>query len=71
MWVRAKEKVRFEARQPDCQITYSAQKTSKWTAHYEPEIIPDLPWRLQHRYMNVRLSEERFRELFEEMKFEE
>lgn len=71
MWVRAKEKIQLKAAQDDCQITYSAQKGSKWTAHHEPDVVPSLPWRIQHRYFNVRLTEERFLELFEEIHFED
>ena len=67
MRVRAKQKIQMKAAQQNCQITYSAQEGSKWNAYYEPDFVPDLPWRVQHRFTNVRITEERFRELFEEV----
>ena len=66
MWVRAKDKIQLAAKQEDCQITYSTQSGSKWLAFFEPGVVPALPWRVQHKYLNVRMTEDRFRELFEE-----
>ena len=31
-------------------------------------INPALPWRLNHKHLNIRMREDRFRELFEEIK---
>ena len=70
MWVRAKEKRQLVAHDAGTlQMTYSVQQTQKWTAFYEPDVIPDLPWRINHRLLNIRLSEREFKELFEEIKF--
>ncbi len=66
MWVRAKEKMQITASQPDLIITQSVQQGSMWLAFHEPEVNPDLPWRLNHKHLNVRMREDKFRELFEE-----
>ena len=71
MWVRAKEKVQLVAESPDLIITQSVQQGSKWLAFNEEHVNAVLPWRLNHRHLNIRMSEERFRELFEEVKNEE
>ena len=68
MWVRAKEKVQLTAASPDLIISQSVQQGSKWLAFHEDSVNPELPWRLNHRHLNIRMSEERFRELFEEIK---
>lgn len=68
MRVKAKQKIQLKATQQDCQIIYSAQEGSKWSAFYEPDIVPGLPWRVQHRFTNIRLPEERFKELFEDVR---
>ena len=65
MWVRAKEKVQLEAVATDLAITQSVQQGSKWLAFFEEDVNPDLPWRLNHKHLNIRMKEERFRELFE------
>ena len=72
MWVRAKEKMQLVAHDPGhLQISYSVQEKQKWTAFYEPDVNPDLPWRINHRLLNIRLSEEQFRELFVEVKLQD
>lgn len=67
MWVRAKEKTQLSAVSQDIIITQSIQEGSKWLAFYEPEIVPTLPWRVNHKHLNIRVSESRFRQLFEEI----
>ena len=67
MWVRAKEKTQLSAVSQDIIITQSVQEGSKWLAFYEPEIVPTLPWRVNHKHLNIRISEKRFKELFEEI----
>ena len=69
MWVRAKNKTQLSAVSQDIIITQSVQEGSKWLAFYEPDIIPTLPWRVNHKHLNIRLNEERFRELFDEIHF--
>ena len=65
--VRAKRKTQVTGHEPGhMQFTYSFQEGSKWLAFYEPEYLPDLPWRLNHKFINIRLNEDRFREIFEE-----
>ena len=66
MWVRAKSKTQLTAATPDLIITHSVQEGSKWLAFYEPEVEASLPWRVNHKKLNIRVNEERFRELFEE-----
>lgn len=66
MWVRAKAKTQLTAATPDLIITHSVQEGSKWLAFYEPGVCVNLPWRVNHKKLNIRVSEERFRELFEE-----
>ena len=66
MWVRAKEKVQISAAQPDLVITQSIQQGSMWLAFHEPDVNPALPWRLNHKHLNVRMDEARFLALFEE-----
>ena len=68
MWVRAKEKIQLTASQDDMMISQSVQQGSKWLAFEEPTINPALPWRLNHKHLNIRMREERFRALFEEIK---
>ena len=67
MWVRAKEKVQLEAAASDLAITQSVQQGSKWLAFFEESINPELPWRLNHKHLNIRMREDRFCELFEEI----
>lgn len=67
MWVRAKKKVQLEAISPDLTITQSVQEGSKWLAFHEENINPSLPRRLNHRHLNIRMTEDHFRELFEEI----
>ena len=67
MWVRAKEKTQLSAVSQEIIITQSVQEGSKWLAFYEPEIVPTLPWRVNHKHLNIRVSESRFRELFDEI----
>lgn len=71
MWVRAKEKIQLTAAQDDLAISQSVQAGSKWLAFHEENVNPALPWRLNHRLLNIRMPEERFRELFEEVKFDD
>lgn len=71
MWVRAKEKIQLSAVASELAITQSVQKGSKWLAFYEDQIDKNLPWRLNHKHLNIRMEEERFRELFEEIKWED
>ena len=67
MWVRAKTKTQLTAATPDLIIKHSVQECSKWLAFYEPDVEPNLSWRVNHRKLNIRVSEERFREMFEEV----
>ena len=69
MWVKIKEKTKLSAFTPDIEIMLSAQKGSKWIAFYEPDENSRLPWRLNHRHLNIRVSEEKFADLFEEVIF--
>ena len=71
MWIRAKEKIQLCVAEPEIAITQSVQKGSKWLAFYEDKINENLPWRLNHKHLNTRMKEERFRELFEEIKWED
>ena len=71
MWVRAKEKIQISAAEAEIMITQSVQKGSKWLAFFEEQVNENLPWRLNHKHLNIRMKEERFRELFEEVKREE
>ena len=71
MWVRAKEKIQISAVEAEIAITQSVQKGSKWLAFYEEQINEKLPWRLNHKHLNIRMKEEQFRELFEEIKQED
>ncbi len=66
MWVRAKSKTQLTAATPDLIITHSVQEGSKWLAFYEPLVCAELPWRVNHKKLNIRVTEERFRELFAE-----
>jgi len=69
MWVRAREKRQLVAHERGhLQISYSVQEKQKWTAYYEPTVNPDLPWRVNHRFLNIRLSDEDFKDLFVEFK---
>ena len=56
---------------PDLIISQSVQQESKWLAFHKENVNPALPWRLNHRHLNMRMSEDRFRELFEEVKRDE
>ena len=67
MWVRAKVKTQITSMDPAMQVTFSIQNGSKWLAFHEPDIVPDLPWRLNHKHLNVRMKEKQFLELFEEI----
>ena len=68
MWVRAKEKTQLTVTDGHTMlISQSVQPGSKWLAFHEPEVVPSLPWRLNHKHLNIRLPEERFKELFEEI----
>ena len=67
MWVRAKEKTQLSAVSQEIIITQSVQEGSKWLAFFEPEVVPSLPWRVNHKHLNIRISEDRFKELFEEI----
>lgn len=71
MWVRAKEKIQLTAAQDDMIISQSVQKGSKWLAFHEPNVNSSLPWRVNHRHLNIRLRKERFEEIFEEVKYDE
>ena len=64
MWVRAKYKTHLTAATPEIIITHSVQEGSKWLAFHEPEVEPTLPWRVNHRKLNIRISETQFEELF-------
>ena len=66
MWVRAKSKTQLTAATPELIFTHSVQEGSKWLAFYEPDVEPNLSWRVNHRKLNIRVSEERMWELFEE-----
>lgn len=67
MWVRAKAKKQVTAVAERIEITQSIQKGSNWIAFHEPGINPDLPWRVQHKFLNIRMAEEDFKEMFEDI----
>ena len=70
--VRAKRKTQVAGYEAgNMQFTYSFQEGSKWLAFHEPDYLPDLPWRLNHKFVNIRLAEGRFREIFEETRSKE
>ena len=64
MWVRAKSKTQLTAATPELIFTHSVQEGSKWLAFYEPDVEPNLSWRVNHRKLNIRISETQFEELF-------
>ena len=53
MWVRVKKKIQLSEAEPKIAITQSVQKGSKWLAFYEDKINENLPWRLNHRHLNI------------------
>jgi len=67
MWVRAKAKKQVSAAAGNIEISQSIQEGSKWLAFHELGINPELPWRVQHKFLNIRISEDDFREMFEEI----
>ena len=64
-WVVTKTKTVLSAVADDIAISESVQEGSKWLAFYEPEINDKLPWRVNHRHLNIRVAEDKFKELFE------
>ncbi|MBR6983464.1 MAG: hypothetical protein IKH75_08035 [Ruminococcus sp.] len=69
MRVRARIKYQIKGYEPEkLQFTYSFQEGSKWNAFYEPDIISELPWRLNKKFLNFRMTEKQFNELFVEEK---
>lgn len=67
MWVKAKTKRQISAATENIEISQSVQEGSKWLAFHEPDINAKLPWRVNHKFLNIRLTEEEFREMFEEI----
>lgn len=65
IWVVAKAKTLLSAAAGDIIISESVQEGSKWLAFYEPEINDKLPWRVNHKHLNIRVAEDKFKELFE------
>lgn len=64
-WIVAKTKTVLSAVADDIVISESVQEGSKWLAFYEPEINDKLPWRVNHKHLNIRVAEDKFKELFE------
>ena len=64
-WVAAKKKTVLSAAAGDILISEAVQEGSKWLAFYEPEINEDLPWRANHKHLNIRVTEEKFNEIFD------
>ncbi|MBR6476391.1 MAG: helix-turn-helix transcriptional regulator [Lachnospiraceae bacterium] len=64
-WVVAKKKTVLSAAAGDILISEAVQEGSKWLAFYEPEINEVLPWRANHKHLNIRVTEDKFSEIFD------
>ena len=68
LYVRSKRRVQFTAQISEgFQCTYYFAENTKWAAFHEPDSHPDRPWLIFFKKHKVWLTEEGFRDLFEEV----